>query len=144
MLGYPPSPEQTPLGADTPQEQTLPQRSRPPGSRNPPGSRPLREQTPPGTDTPLGADTPPSWQTATAADGMHPTGMHSCLSYVQFSSISERFQIPNLKRILLSYLFAVDLTLRAVHTVRLWLWIFITKMGCVGFNVSVHMLQLRK
>ena len=30
--------------------------------------------------TPPGADTPPQ-QTATAADGTHPTGMHSCLTY---------------------------------------------------------------
>ena len=39
---------------------------------------PSREQTPPpGTrHPPLGADHPQ--QTATAADGTHPTGMHSC------------------------------------------------------------------
>ena len=49
--------EQTSPGADTPLEQT------------PPGSRHL----PPGADTPYPRDT------ATAADGKHPTGMHSCL-----------------------------------------------------------------
>ena len=39
--------------------------------RHPPGQTPLR-QTPPWTDTPTG-------QTATAADGTHPTRMHSCI-----------------------------------------------------------------
>ena len=59
-------PEQTPPRADTPQradtppqEQTPPPKSRPPKSRHPPRSRPPRD-------------------TATAADGTHPTGMHSC------------------------------------------------------------------
>ena len=62
-IPHPPTPrdqvhpwEQTPPGADTPLEQT------PPGSRHPPG-----------------ADTPSPRDTATAADGTHPTGMHSCL-----------------------------------------------------------------
>ena len=55
--------------------------------RHPPGQTPPR-QTPPWadttqTDTPLGRHTLPSvcWDTcppATAADGTHPTGMHSC------------------------------------------------------------------
>ena len=61
------------------------------------------EQTPPQADTPPGADTPRSWhphradtprehtppprETATAADGTHPTGMHSCFcSASAFSS----------------------------------------------------------
>ena len=39
---------------------------------------------PPGPDTPLWAQTPPGadppGETATAADGTHPTGMHSCLA----------------------------------------------------------------
>ena len=51
-------------GADTPKEQT------PTWEQTPP----LREQTPPGSRHP--------WETATAADGAHPTGMHSCLSDV--------------------------------------------------------------
>ena len=50
MLGYTPSP-----GADIPPELTLP----------------------PGADTPQG-QTSPTQQTATAVDGTHPTGMHSC------------------------------------------------------------------
>ena len=59
-----------------PQEQTPPQ-SRPPWEQTP------REQTPPLQQTPYpGADTPqeqtPPRETATAADGTHPTGMHSC------------------------------------------------------------------
>ena len=67
MVGY-----YTPPGADIPPVQT------------PPGPDPLREQTPLWEQTPwsrhtplLGADPPPR-ETATAADGTHPTGMHSC------------------------------------------------------------------
>ena len=37
----------------------------------------------PWVDTPLG-QTPPPQQTATAADGTHPTGMHSCLRKSQY------------------------------------------------------------
>ena len=48
---------------------------------------------PPGPGTPLGADTPPRSrpprtrtppprETATVADGLHPTGMHTCLDVV--------------------------------------------------------------
>ena len=71
----------------------------PPGADIPPQSRHPREQThtpppleqtpPPGADTPPGAEThppeqtlpwrrhPPPQDTATDADGTHPTGMHS-------------------------------------------------------------------
>ena len=55
----------------------------PPGTRHPPEQTPP-EQTPPWEQTLLGADTPcsrpppPGAETATAADGTHPTGMHSC------------------------------------------------------------------
>ena len=46
----------------------------PTGADTPPGA------DPPGADTPLlGADTPPLGETVTAADGTHPTGMHSCI-----------------------------------------------------------------
>ena len=38
-------------------------------------------QTPPRQDTHLPGQTPPPQQTATAADGTHPTGMHSCYVY---------------------------------------------------------------
>ena len=60
---------QTPLRADTPQ------------GRHPSG------QTPPWADTPhLGryppGTSPPSHQTATAADGTHPTGIHSSYACV--------------------------------------------------------------
>ena len=89
-------PQSRPPRADTPQEQTPPKQT-PPRADNP------REQTPPGADTPPRADppgadtdtpradtppeqTPPPWsrhlprETATAADGTHPTGffVHSC------------------------------------------------------------------
>ena len=53
----------------------------PPPSRHPPRSRPPwstpREQTPPRRRPP--GSRPPPGETATAADGTHPTGMHSCL-----------------------------------------------------------------
>ena len=72
MLAY-----QHPQGADTPRSRHPPgadtPRSRPPRSRHPPGADTPQEQTSPG------ADTPPPGETATAADGTHPTGMHSCL-----------------------------------------------------------------
>ena len=45
------------------------------GSRHPP------EQTPSSSRHPPGADPPPGAETATAADGTHPTGMHSCFTY---------------------------------------------------------------
>ena len=85
-----------PPGADTPLEQT-------PRNRHPPGADPdppSREQTPPlwsrhppsGSRYPWeqtlpipGADTSPEQtpprDTATAADGTHPTGMHSCFNH---------------------------------------------------------------
>ena len=67
--GIPPLQEQPsalPLGAGTP----APQEQTPPRSRHP------REQVPPRADTPQIRHTSP--QTATVADGTHPTGMHSC------------------------------------------------------------------
>ena len=70
----------------TPQEQ-IPQ-SRTPPEQTPPAQTPSRADTPqdppsrhpPAADTPPpGADTPsPFQETATAVDGTHPTGMHSC------------------------------------------------------------------
>ena len=83
------TPKQTSPGADTtqsrhsPPEQTPP-RADTPQSRHPPEQTPphLGADTPP-KQTPPRADTPPE-QTllpdmATAADGTHPTGMHSCI-----------------------------------------------------------------
>ena len=58
-----------------------------------PRSRPPRSR-PPGADT-TGADTPQE-QTATVADGTHPTGMHSCHSFVFTSNVCRKqdlFQI---------------------------------------------------
>ena len=57
----------------------------PPGADPPPGQTSSWEQTPPLDQTPPpprtrhppGTRPPP--ETATVADGMHPTGMHSCL-----------------------------------------------------------------
>ena len=60
MLGYPtPGAGTPPLGPDPPGSR------HPPRSRHPPGTRPPRSRHPP-------------WPTATVADSMHPTGMHSC------------------------------------------------------------------
>ena len=42
-------------------------------------------QTHPWSDTPLLCRPPQSPQTATAADGTHPTGMHSCFFRLRFS-----------------------------------------------------------
>ena len=87
-------PEQTPPGADTP----LPGADTSPGSRHP-HSRHPPEQTPPEhtpqeqthpqppEKTPPGSRHPPSAHTparemATAVDGTHPTGMHSCFTGV--------------------------------------------------------------
>ena len=75
----------TPLGAGTPppwtrhpQEQATP----PPGadtplSRHPPRPGNPQSRHPPRPGIPPGADTPRA-ETATAADGTHPIGMHSC------------------------------------------------------------------
>ena len=70
-------PHTPPPGPGTPPEQTPPWNQALPHSRHPHQSTLL----PPGTrhPLPLGADTPPPCQqTATVADGTHPTGMHSC------------------------------------------------------------------
>ena len=58
-----------PPGADTPLEQTLPWEQTPP-EQTPPRDRPPRVETTPPTPYPQ--------QTATVADGTHPTEMHSC------------------------------------------------------------------
>ena len=66
-----PCPWQTPPLGQTPHpgRQTHTPLSRPPPGRHPPGRHP------PCTDTPGRHPPPPA---TTAADGMHPTGMHSC------------------------------------------------------------------
>ena len=72
--GTPPPPR-----AGTPWEQTPPRSGTPP-NQAPPGSRHPLEHTPPQTrNTPRSRQPPPPGaETATAADGTHPTGMHSC------------------------------------------------------------------
>ena len=72
QAGIPPRSEQA-----LPQEQVPRLEQAPPGSRHPPGA-----DTPPpprSRHASLGADTPGAapQQTTTAADGTHPTGMHS-------------------------------------------------------------------
>ena len=67
-----------PLDRDLPDRHPPPPRqTHTPPDRYPPGQTPApRTDTLPWTDTPL--DRPPPIETATAADGTHPTGMHSC------------------------------------------------------------------
>ena len=69
-------------GIPPPQADTFQSRHTPPPEQTPPQSR-HPQSTPPGTDTPSRADTPrsrhpPPRDMATAVDGTHPTGMHSC------------------------------------------------------------------
>ena len=58
-------------------EQTPPRQTSPPGQTSPP------RQTPPGRTPP--GQTPP--ETATAADGTHPTGMHSSKLILRMQSL---------------------------------------------------------
>ena len=78
MLGYHPArsrhPPSRPPGADTPH----PPRADTPREQTPPP----REQTPP----------PPPRDTATAADGTHPAGMHSCKCVFRFFYLTEKWQ----------------------------------------------------
>ena len=79
--GIPPGPRTPPGTRHTPPEQTPPgSRHLRPRSRHPPSRQSPWEQTSP---TPIlpGADTPPP-ETATVADGTHPTGMHSCFKLI--------------------------------------------------------------
>ena len=72
-------------GIPHPQEQTSPQSRHPLGADTPTGADTPRADTPqsrqPPTDTSPRADNPPQ-EMATAADGTHPTGMHSCLLFI--------------------------------------------------------------
>ena len=73
--GHPPSQTDTPGQADIPPGQANPPLGKhPPGQTTPWVNNPLARQIP-SWQTP-----PPPEQTATATDGTHPTGMHSCLN----------------------------------------------------------------
>ena len=79
----------TPQTRYTPLAGTCPSRSTQLG----PGTHPPRTRYTPQAGTPPGPGTPPRTryppqQTATVADGMHPTGMHSC--FMSFTSKSVR------------------------------------------------------
>ena len=83
-----PSPGRHPTWADTPQAETPHGQTllgRHPQAEMPPGQTPLGRH--PGADTPLGRHPPPQ-EAATAADGTHPTGMHSCIFRFILSCIS--------------------------------------------------------
>ena len=66
---------------------------------------PRTRYTPPGPGTPRTRYTPPPRDTATAADGTHPTGMHSCCERV--SQLEIRFRLtgqrPNKQNLCTSY-----------------------------------------
>ena len=72
-----------PLGPGAPQSGTPPQDQVPPQTRYTPQTRyPPRPGAPPGTPPGPGTPPPPRRDTAIAADGKHPTGMHSCIKVV--------------------------------------------------------------
>ena len=75
----PPSGSRLPPRVETPRQGDPPWQGDPPGketplARRPPGKEIPQDQTPPGTRPPQ--------DTTTAADGTHPTGMHSCFIMV--------------------------------------------------------------
>ena len=74
-----PPEESDPPRADTPQEQTPPWQTPP-------------WQTPPKNQTPTKKQTPPRDMT-TAADGTHPTGMHSFLSLLSLCSLRSEMRL---------------------------------------------------
>ena len=80
-LGRHPPPQQTPSGQTPPWAD--PRGRHPSWADTPPGQTPLLGRHPPG-QTPIAPGRhpqgrqPPPQQTATAADGTHPIGMHSC------------------------------------------------------------------
>ena len=113
-IPHPPSPGSRP---PPPPEQThpwnRPPRADTPWSRHPPGAdTPPPEQTlhspPPGADTPTPGSRhpppppeqtlPPPGETATAADGTHPTGMHSCSFEMLFVFDGSQFCVRILHR----------------------------------------------
>ena len=65
------SPDQTPPRAESPGADPPPKQTHPPPPRG----------DPPRADTPQEQTPPPPLETATAADGTHPTGMHTCVTY---------------------------------------------------------------
>ena len=74
---YPPR-SRHPPEADTPPGADPCWTRHPPGSGNPPEQTPW-DQAPPWEQTPRNQAPPSPQQTATVADGTHPTGMHFCL-----------------------------------------------------------------
>ena len=68
-----------PSGADTPLEQAPPRAGTLPGADTTPSRHPSPRPGTPREQTPFpGTRHPPPQQTATVADGTHPTGKHSC------------------------------------------------------------------
>ena len=112
--------------ADTPSGQTPhmgrhPNLGRHPSGRHPLGRHPLWADTPAGIHTPpaqcmLGyTSPPPPTPAATAADGTHPTGMHSC-NYVMLTPSGERENMStNVKQ---SYLYITNVFRPELHSVR--------------------------
>ena len=81
MLGY------TPLWANNPSRQTLP-RQTPPSRQTSPLGRHLPGRHPRADTPPRQTPSPPKM--ATAADGTHPTRMHSCY-FLEMHRIQKRF-----------------------------------------------------
>ena len=66
-----------------PRDQVTPEQTPPPWDQVPRSRHPLPGSSPPWSRHPLGPGTPPPPQeTATCADGTHPTGIHSCLNKI--------------------------------------------------------------
>ena len=77
MLGYHTPRSRHPPGPDTPPGPDNPPGADTPRSRHPPEQTPPEQTHHPTEQTHPQEQTPPQ-QMATAADGTHPTGMHSC------------------------------------------------------------------
>ena len=108
-----------------PQDQVHPPRTRytlwtryPPGPGTPPGTRyPPDQVQPPAPGKPPWDQVPP--QTATAADGTHPTGMHSCLFSVMYSRFLCKF-ICAIKVSLFTLLALKPYTMRGIKYSGKW------------------------
>ena len=94
------------------------------GTPPPPPDQVHTPQTryPPGTGTHPGPGTTPSQQTATAADGTHPTGMHSCFFFI-FMQFSAKVMSSN--RLHPSPLPSSNTGSATVYTCKTFVWLMI-------------------
>ena len=80
----------------TPWDQAPPQDQPPPRTRHPqgpdtPGTRHPLDQAPSQDQAPPKPGIPPGAETATAVDGTHPTGMHSCFFKICYLILAKMF-----------------------------------------------------